>query len=81
MRGKTKDEARAELEKEGVSGDRLERILPHKVNARGNSPPPTPQDLYLLLFTIISHFLYVCVCLSPLPLIFPLLPFVCLLGF
>ncbi len=32
MRGKTKDEARAELEKEGVSGDRLERILPHKVN-------------------------------------------------
>ena len=31
MRGKTKEEARAELEKAGMSGDQLEHILPHKV--------------------------------------------------
>ena len=33
MRGKTSEEARAELVKEGISGDRLEAILPHKVLA------------------------------------------------
>ncbi|XP_065845733.1 glucose-6-phosphate isomerase-like [Oscarella lobularis] len=37
MKGKTMDEARAELEASGVSGDRLERILPHKFFA-GNKP-------------------------------------------
>ena len=32
MKGKTRDEAKAELVKEGVSGqERLEAILPHKV--------------------------------------------------
>lgn len=33
MRGKTADEARKELEKEGKSGEQLELILPHKVPA------------------------------------------------
>lgn len=32
MRGKTADEARAELEKDKVPKERLEHILPHKVN-------------------------------------------------
>jgi len=32
MRGKTADEARKELEKEGKSGEQLELILPHKVS-------------------------------------------------
>ena len=32
MKGKTRDEARAELEKQGVSGAKLDLILPHKVN-------------------------------------------------
>lgn len=32
MKGKTSDEARAELEKSGKSGDTLEKILPHKVH-------------------------------------------------
>ena len=31
MKGKTRDEARAELEKQGVSGSKLDLILPHKV--------------------------------------------------
>jgi glucose-6-phosphate isomerase len=37
MRGKTADEARAELEKEGLTGDALEALLPHKVFP-GNRP-------------------------------------------
>ncbi|XP_069676496.1 glucose-6-phosphate isomerase [Periplaneta americana] len=37
MKGKTKEEARAELEKSGLSGDTLEKILPHKV-FEGNRP-------------------------------------------
>jgi glucose-6-phosphate isomerase len=37
MKGKTPDEARAELEKEGKSGDALEQLLPHKV-FEGNRP-------------------------------------------
>ena len=37
MRGKTSDEARAELEKEGLSGETLENLLPHKIFP-GNRP-------------------------------------------
>ncbi|PPD15119.1 MAG: glucose-6-phosphate isomerase, partial [Methylotenera sp.] len=37
MLGKTKEEARAELEKQGLSGDELEKLLPHKV-FEGNRP-------------------------------------------
>ena len=37
MKGKTSDEARAELEKEGLSGEVLESLLPHKVFT-GNRP-------------------------------------------
>ncbi|HWZ23004.1 MAG TPA: glucose-6-phosphate isomerase [Cytophagaceae bacterium] len=37
MKGKTSDEARAELEKEGLSGEALENLLPHKVFP-GNRP-------------------------------------------
>lgn len=37
MKGKTPDEARRELENEGLSGDALERLLPHKV-FEGNRP-------------------------------------------
>jgi len=31
MKGKNKDEAHAELEKAGMKGQELEKILPHKV--------------------------------------------------
>jgi len=31
MKGKTTEEARAELEKSGKTGETLEKILPHKV--------------------------------------------------
>ena len=31
MKGKTKEEAKVELEKSGMQGETLERILPHKV--------------------------------------------------
>jgi glucose-6-phosphate isomerase len=37
MKGKTADEVRAELTKEGVSGERLEALVPHKV-FEGNRP-------------------------------------------
>lgn len=37
MLGKTAEEARAELEKQGMSGDELENLLPHKV-FEGNRP-------------------------------------------
>jgi len=37
MKGKTKEEARTELEKSGLSGASLEKILPHKV-FEGNRP-------------------------------------------
>eukprot|EP01027_Heterolobosea_sp_BB2_P001249 GEZU01001904.1.p2 GENE.GEZU01001904.1~~GEZU01001904.1.p2 ORF type:complete len:123 (+),score=67.86 GEZU01001904.1:258-626(+) len=37
MKGKTEEEARAELTKEGLSGDKLEDLLPHKV-FKGNRP-------------------------------------------
>jgi glucose-6-phosphate isomerase len=37
MRGKTTDEVRAELEKEGVSGRKLDALVPHKV-FEGNRP-------------------------------------------
>lgn len=37
MKGKTKEEARSELEKTGLSGASLEKILPHKV-FEGNRP-------------------------------------------
>ena len=37
MKGKTKEEARSELEKSGLSGGSLEKILPHKV-FEGNRP-------------------------------------------
>jgi glucose-6-phosphate isomerase len=37
MKGKTEDEARAELEASGLSGEEVERLLPHKV-FEGNKP-------------------------------------------
>jgi glucose-6-phosphate isomerase len=37
MLGKTKEEARVELEKQGLSGDALEKLLPHKI-FEGNRP-------------------------------------------
>ncbi|XP_055538572.1 glucose-6-phosphate isomerase [Wyeomyia smithii] len=37
MMGKTEDQARAELEKAGMSGEKLEKLLPHKVFT-GNRP-------------------------------------------
>jgi glucose-6-phosphate isomerase len=43
MKGKTPDEARAELTKEGKSGEALEPLLPHKVFP-GNRP--TTSILY-----------------------------------
>ena len=33
MKGKTSEEARAELEKSGKTGETLEKILPHKVSS------------------------------------------------
>jgi glucose-6-phosphate isomerase len=37
MRGKTPDEVRAELKKDGLTGERLEKLIPHKVFT-GNRP-------------------------------------------
>lgn len=35
MKGKTADEARKELQASGLSGDALEKLLPHKVTGLG----------------------------------------------
>jgi glucose-6-phosphate isomerase len=40
MRGKTEEEARAELQAAGLKGDKLEQLVPHKVFA-GNKPSTT----------------------------------------
>ena len=51
MRGKTRDEARAELEKAGMSGDQLERISPMKTplkSVSSPSPPSPPPPLSLI---------------------------------
>jgi glucose-6-phosphate isomerase len=55
MKGKTADEARAELEKQGKSGEALEKLLPHKV-FEGNRPTNsllvqklTPRTLGMLI--------------------------------
>ena len=55
MKGKTSDEARAELEKQGLSGDKLAKLLPHKV-FEGNRPTNsilvqrlTPRTLGMLI--------------------------------
>jgi glucose-6-phosphate isomerase len=55
MRGKTADEVRKELEKDGLKGDPLEKLIPHKVftgNRPTNSilfPKLTPRTLGLLI--------------------------------
>jgi glucose-6-phosphate isomerase len=55
MRGKTADEVRAELVKDGLTGDKLEKLIPHKVftgNRPTNSilfPKLTPRTLGLLI--------------------------------
>ena len=55
MRGKTEDEVRAELTAQGLQGEALERLLPHKVFP-GNRPSTTilyrklgPRTIGLLL--------------------------------
>ncbi|XP_065064968.1 glucose-6-phosphate isomerase-like [Rhopilema esculentum] len=50
MKGKTKEEARAELEKSGLKGDKLEHILPHKV-FEGNKPTNS------IIFTKLTPFM------------------------
>ncbi len=55
MRGKTPDEVREELEKDGLTGEALERLIPHKVftgNRPTNSilfPKLTPRTLGMLI--------------------------------
>jgi glucose-6-phosphate isomerase len=55
MKGKTPDEVRAELVKDGVYGDHLEKLIPHKVftgNRPTNSflvPKITPKTLGMLI--------------------------------
>ncbi|XP_062513681.1 glucose-6-phosphate isomerase-like [Corticium candelabrum] len=51
MKGKTMDEARQELQKSGVSGDRLQKILPHKFFA-GNKPTNSIVIQKLTPFTL-----------------------------
>ena len=64
MRGKTAAEARAELEKQGLSGEALEALVPHKVFT-GNRPTNsilldrlTPQRLGMLI-ALYEHKIFV----------------------
>ena len=64
MRGKTEQEARMELESEGISGEQLEMLLPHKVFP-GNRPSNTllfnKLDPYTLgaLIALYEHKIFV----------------------
>lgn len=64
MKGKTAEEARAELQSQGVSGDALERLVPHKVfpgNKPTNSilvPQLTPRSLGMLI-ALYEHKIFV----------------------
>lgn len=51
MKGKTTEEARAELEKANMPADKLERILPHKV-FKGNKPTNSIMVEKLTPFTL-----------------------------
>lgn len=51
MKGKTRDEAKAELEKAGKSGDELEKLLPHKV-FDGNKPTNSIMVKKITPFTL-----------------------------
>lgn len=51
MLGKTRDEARAELEKQGLSGEALESLLPHKI-FEGNRPTTSIVFKQLTPFTL-----------------------------
>lgn len=51
MKGKTTEEARAELEKANMPADKLERILPHKV-FKGNRPTNSIMVEKLTPFTL-----------------------------
>lgn len=64
MKGKTAEEARAELQSQGVSGEALERLVPHKVfpgNKPTNSilvPQLTPRTLGMLI-ALYEHKIFV----------------------
>uniref|UniRef100_A0A672S617 Glucose-6-phosphate isomerase n=1 Tax=Sinocyclocheilus grahami TaxID=75366 RepID=A0A672S617_SINGR len=65
MKGKTTEEAKKELEAGGLSGDKLEKILPHKV-FQGNKPTNSiifkklsPYTLGVLIGAF-SNFVFVC---------------------
>lgn len=64
MKGKTSDEARAELQSQGLSGEALERLVPHKVfpgNKPTNSillPQITPRTLGMLI-ALYEHKIFV----------------------
>ena len=64
MRGKTEDEARAELEAQGLPGDRIRELLPHKLfpgNKPSNSllyPKLTPFTLGMLV-ALYEHRIFV----------------------
>jgi glucose-6-phosphate isomerase len=64
MKGKTEQEAREELQKAGLSGERLEKLLPHKI-FEGNKPSNsimveklTPRTLGLLI-ALYEHKIFV----------------------
>lgn len=52
MRGKTSDEAKKELQASGMSGDALEKLLPHKV-----SGPLFDTSLERRLFMVLAWWL------------------------
>lgn len=48
MKGKTTEEARKELEASGLSGEELEKILPHKVSRLMKQRLTTENEHYTL---------------------------------
>lgn len=62
MAGKTESEAKAELEKSGVTGEKLAKILPHKVftgNRPTNSIVVNKVTPFILGALIGKHFIFI----------------------
>ena len=54
MKGKTDQEVRAELTKDGVTGEKQDKLAPHKVSLRP-SPLPCSPPLSSLFFVSYLH--------------------------
>ena len=63
MKGKTRGEARDELMKSGVTGDRLNKIIPHKVSFKHTLKEDGGRQ-HCVCVCVRARAFFMCVCLS-----------------